>query len=95
MLILLIMCAGIAVGHFFFYPKYKPVAEKLQVVATVLLIFSMGVMLGKRENFLHELATLGWKSLIFCLVPSVLSALLVFVLTRQFIETQFHSTKDK
>ena len=89
------MGAGIIVGRTLFNPKYKALNEKLQTVCTVLLIFSMGVMLGRRDNFLQEIAALGWKSLVFCLVPSAFSALLVFALTRQFIEKRFHRTEDR
>ena len=51
-----------------------------------LLIFSMGVMLGSRENFLEELSALGIQSVIFFLLPSVGSVLLVYPLTRHFLE---------
>ena len=53
----------------------------MQVVCTLLLIFSMGVLLGSRENFLEELSTLGIQSVIFFLLPSVGSVLLVYPLT--------------
>ncbi len=67
--ILLVMCAGVLVGAKLFPRKYAKLNERLQAGCTVLLIFSMGVMLGRRENFLRELAQLGWKSLVLCLHP--------------------------
>lgn len=84
--ILLIMCMGILIGNRLFPQKWKSLNEKLQVVCTLLLIFSMGVMLGCRENFLEELAQLGWQSLLFCLIPIAFSVLLVYLLTKRFLK---------
>lgn len=84
--ILLVMCVGILIGNRFFSHKYKKVNENLQLICTILLIFSMGVTLGRRENFLQELNMLGWHSFIFFLVPSLFSLIIVFGLTYHFIE---------
>lgn len=84
--ILIIMCVGILIGNKFFPNKYKKINEQLQLICTILLIFSMGVTLGRRENFLQELSVLGWHSFIFFLVPSLFSLIIVFVLTYHFIE---------
>ena len=80
--ILLVMCAGVLVGAKLFPRKYAKLNERLQAGCTVLLIFAMGVMLGRRENFLRELAQLGWKSLVLCLLPVAGSVALVYWLTR-------------
>lgn len=84
--ILVIMCAGVAVGRFLFPKKWKGANEKLQIVCTLALIFSMGVTLGRRENFLGEVATVGWQSFLFFLLPTVLSVVCVVFLTRRFLE---------
>ena len=72
----------------FIAAQFKQVESDLQVVCTLLLIFSMGVLLGSRENFLEELSTLGIQSVIFFLLPSVGSVLLVYPLTRRFLENK-------
>lgn len=84
--ILVIMCIGVLIGNKFFPRQYKIFNEKLQFICTILLIFSMGVTLGKRENFLQELSVLGWQSFIFCIFPLLLSLIVVFLLTYFFIE---------
>lgn len=81
--ILLVMGLGILVGSRVFPKKYKKLNEKLQLLCTAVLIFSMGVVLGKRENFLRELSTLGAQSFLFFLIPTALSVLCVFLLTRR------------
>ncbi len=53
---------------------------------TLLLIFSMGVMLGQRENFLKDLISLGMVSFLFFLIPVSLSILSVYILTKRFME---------
>ena len=93
--ILIVMSIGILVGNRFFSYKYKTINEKLQLICTILLIFSMGVTLGRRENFIQELSLLGWHSFIFCFIPSLFSLIIVFLLTRHFIEKRKNSGKGK
>ena len=86
--VIVIMCFGVLAGNFLL-PRYlNRCILFLQVVCTLLLIFSMGVLLGSRENFLEELSTLGIQSVIFFLLPSVGSVLLVYPLTRRFLENK-------
>lgn len=83
---ILVMCLGIAAGRLFFPSRWKKWNEKVQLGCTLLLIFSMGVMLGRQENFLQELASLGLTSLLYFLVPTALSVALVYPLSRRFLE---------
>lgn len=80
------MLAGVFIGRFWFPKNLKKLNENIQVVCTMLLIFSMGTMLGKRENLLDELVTLGFKSVIFCIVPTALSIYIVYFLTEKFLK---------
>ena len=91
--ILVVMCVGILVGGKLFPKKFKKINEHFQVVCTMLLIFSMGVMLGQRENFISELSSLGLHSFLFFLFPTVFSIILVYFLTKYFMEKK--STKEE
>lgn len=84
--VIFIMCLGVLVGKFFFHVRWKRLNEILQTVCTVLLIFSMGVMLGSRDDFVSEITSLGTQSIIFFLIPSVFSVIAVYPLTRIFLE---------
>lgn len=84
--ILIFMLIGVLIGRFCFPKKLKKLNEKMQVVMTMLLIFSMGVMLGRREDLIDELSSLGFKSLVFCLIPAVLSIVIVYFLTERFFD---------
>ena len=84
--VIVIMCIGVLAGKFLLPRNLNRWNQILQVVCTLLLIFSMGVLLGSRENFLEELSALGIQSVIFFLLPSVGSVLLVYPLTRRFLE---------
>lgn len=84
--VIFIMCFGVLVGKFFFPVRWKRLNEILQTVCTVLLIFSMGVMLGSRDDFVSEITSLGTQSIIFFLIPSVFSVIAVYPLTRIFLE---------
>ena len=53
----------------------------------------MGVKLGKRENFIEEISILGWNSFIFFFIPSLFSLIIVFFLTRHFIEKKENKEK--
>ncbi len=83
--ILIIMCLGMIIGNRFFPEKYKTINEKLQLVCTLILIFSMGRMLGSRENFLEELFSLGLTSFLFFAVPSIFSIILVFIFSERYL----------
>lgn len=85
--ILIVMCIGIIIGHKLFPLSLKKLNEQLQVACTVLLIFSMGFMLGTREDIIHEFSTLGLHSFIFFLVPTLCSTICVFYLTKRFMTT--------
>lgn len=86
--ILLIMGVGVLVGNRFFPKKLRKPNDIAQLVCTTLLIFSMGAVLGSRENFLNDLFSLGWTSFLFFLIPSVFSTVLVFLLTKKFLPKQ-------
>ena len=47
--ILLVMCLGILVGRFLFPQKAKRWNEGASLLCTLVLIFSMGAMLGRKE----------------------------------------------
>ncbi len=80
--ILIIMCVGIAIGRMFVSPKFKQITEKIQVTCTVLLIFTLGVRLGQRENFIEELSTLGLDSFIYFIVPTALSVVGTYLVAK-------------
>lgn len=84
--ILLVMCLGIAAGRFVIPAHARRLNESLSLLCTFGLIFAMGVMLGKKENFLAELSSLGLISFLFFLIPTLLSILLVFFLTKRFMK---------
>lgn len=94
MQIILIMLLGVLVGHWF-PARHKKKNEWFQIICTTLLIFSMGVTLGSRENFIQDLGNLGLQSLLFCLIPAIFSLLLVFVLSRRFLENHKNQEEDK
>ena len=91
--VIIVMCLGVLAGKFFFPEKWKRINEILQTVCTVLLIFSMGVMLGSRENFISEISELGMRSVLFFLIPSVTSVIIVYPLTRIFLDKKISLSK--
>ena len=56
--VIIIMCLGVLVGKKVFPRKWKRINEFLQTICTMLLIFSMGVLLGSRNDFLTEIGSL-------------------------------------
>ncbi len=84
--ILLVMCIGILVGRSALVRRLKKKNEYVSLGCTLILIFSMGVMLGKKDNFFAELSSLGVTSFLFFLIPTVLSIILVYCLTKRFMK---------
>ena len=92
--ILLVMLAGMAVGRLVFPAAGKMANERLALRCTLTLIFSMGVMLGQKENFLQELFSLGMASFLMFLLPTAASVVLVYLLTERFLVRKRHNEKE-
>ena len=82
--ILLVMCLGVVVGKFFIPKKAKKGFEWLAFLCTFLLIFAMGMNLGGDENFFAELLSLGGKSFLYFLIPTVFSVMFVYLMRKNF-----------
>lgn len=93
--VIIIMCLGVLVGKKVFPQKWKRINEFLQTICTMLLIFSMGVLLGSRNDFLSEIGSLGSRSFLFFLIPSVFSVLAVYPLTRIFLGKKRQKKKEE
>ena len=83
--ILVVMCVGVLVGATVFPDSLKKANAACTLAATGLLIFSMGAMLGGRDGFLDELASLGAASLAFAVLPIACSIVAVYLLSRAFM----------
>ena len=81
--ILIIMCIGILIGRLAFLRRLKKKNESVSLLCTFVLIFSMGVTLGEKENFFEELSSLGITSFLFFFIPTLLSVVLVYYLTQR------------
>lgn len=93
--VIIVMCLGVLVGKKIFPRKWKRLNEFLQTICTMLLIFSMGVLLGSRDDFVSEITSLGFRSFLFFLIPSVFSVLAVYPLTRIFLEKKRQKKKEE
>lgn len=84
--ILIIMCIGILIGRLAFLRRLKKKNESVSLLCIFVLIFSMGVTLGEKENFFEELSSLGITSFLFFFIPTLLSVVLVYYLTQRFMK---------
>ncbi len=92
---IIVMCIGILIGKLITSKKIKKANEIISLTCTFLLIFSMGIMLGNKENFLQELSSLGWYSFLLFIIPTALSIIIVYVLTQCFMHHQFSINKKR
>lgn len=83
--VLFILMIGILIGFKCFPQKWKKWNGRIQVGSTAVLIFIMGVSLGSRPDFFKELTTLGWDSMILAIIPIAFSIVLVYILTKRFM----------
>ena len=93
--VIIIMCAGILISKIFFPVKWKHINELIQLICTLLLIFSIGVLLGSREDFLNTITTVGFQSFLFFLLPAVCSVIVVYPLTKIFLNNKKRNGKDE
>ena len=85
MLTIALICLGIAIGKWLFPQKWQKANARLQTLLTILLIFAMGVSIGRNDGLLQNLATLGLDSALFCLLAMAASILLVYLATRKLL----------
>lgn len=85
MAILVIMCIGMVAGSRLIPRSNKVLNERFQLICTLTLIFSMGVNLGSRDDFLSDLLSLGFQSFLFCMIPTVFSVWMVYYLAKWFL----------
>ena len=84
--LLIPMVLGLFVARLFSSDKVKKVVDKLQVVTTLILIFSMGYSPSRRENFISELSEMGVLVLLYALVPVLFSIALVYITTTIYLK---------
>lgn len=92
MLVMLIMLIGILIGMWIFPAEYNHINMKLQTLTTAALIFSMGVSLGSRPDFLEQLGTIGLRSLTLAVSGILFSTLIVWMLTRKWEQHEGHAS---
>ena len=83
MLTIVLMCAGALIGRLAFPEWWARGNSRLQVVLTILLIFTMGASIGRNDDLLSNLATIGLDSALFCVIPTAASVALVHLLARR------------
>ncbi|WP_302486462.1 hypothetical protein [uncultured Megamonas sp.] len=87
----LIMIVGVVVGYCLLkVNEHKRILvaslnNKVQLIAVALIIFIMGINLGSMENFAHKMITMGLQSLVFAILPTLFSVILVYIFSRLFI----------
>ncbi len=83
--LIIIFILGVIVGIKYFPQKYIALNDKFQIVCISVLIFSMGISLGKRDNFFKDLFQIGFKSIVLAVIPILCSVMLVYILTKKYI----------
>ncbi len=71
-----------------FVKGFSSANNKLQLICVALIIFIMGINIGTMNDLAGKLASMGLKSVVFAIVPTLFSALLVYALSRKFIVRQ-------
>lgn len=90
-----IMCLGILVGATVFPQKLKKWNARFQTAAIALLIFTMGVGLGSRPDFLSELAEIGLESLVLAVIPAALSVAVIYPLSRKYLAKTEKNSREE
>ena len=83
--ILIFLLIGMVIGWKCFPEKWNKLNINVQLVSTLVLIFAMGVSLGSRPDFIHEIASMGIRSFVFAALAIFGSIVVVYPLTRKFL----------
>ena len=87
----LIMVLGVIAGFSLLKVKdHRRIAvvnlnNKVQLIAVALIIFIMGINFGSMEDFAHKMLTMGLQSLVFAIIPTVFSVIIVYIFSKLFI----------
>lgn len=65
--------------------KISSYNNALQLITVALIIFIMGINLGSIDDFASKMVTLGLQSLVFAIVPTLFSIIVVYYLSQKFI----------
>lgn len=90
MLETLIMLIGVVCGFYLLklreHTKVKllMINNKAQVIIVIAIIFIMGINLGSMHNFNEKIWNLGYQSILFAVIPTIFSIILVYILTKIF-----------
>ncbi len=82
---MIFLLVGMVIGWKFFPEKWNKANINIQLISTLVLIFSMGVSLGSRPSFLREISSMGMKSLAFAALAILGSIIVVYPLTRKYL----------
>ncbi|MBQ3569010.1 MAG: LysO family transporter, partial [Anaerotignum sp.] len=62
--------------------------SKLQTVWLMLLIFCMGVSIGRNGEIVKNLPVLGGKAVLFAIMTAVCSTIVVYLFSRLFLDKE-------
>ena len=62
--------------------------SKLQTVWLMLLIFCMGVSIGRNGEIVKHLPVLGGKAVLFAIMTAVCSTIVVYLFSRLFLDKE-------
>ncbi len=84
--IFLVLGLGFLIGFFgLLKEKGLKINAKLQTVWLMLLIFCMGVSIGRNGEIIGALPSLGGKALVYTLFAAAGSIVVVYLLTKAFL----------
>ena len=86
MLMISVMFAGIAIGYFFNTEKFIKINEKLQLLLVSVLVFIMGTAAGQNMVIFENLDDIVVNSLILSVIPTFISILFVYILSRLLVK---------
>ena len=87
------ICLVVGIGFFIGYKgliKEKGIKlnSKLQTVWLMLLIFCMGVSIGRNGDIVKNLPILGGKAILFAIMTALCSTIVVYIFSRLFLEKE-------
>jgi uncharacterized membrane protein YbjE (DUF340 family) len=81
--IIIFLITGIIVGSTFnLSEKLRRYNGKLQYIGVMILLFAMGASLGLNKSLLSNLKDIGLKSLLFAVLTSIFSIIMVYAVTK-------------
>ncbi|SHK43337.1 LysO family transporter [Tepidibacter formicigenes] len=95
-ILILSLIIGIIIGITKIIPKkHMKFNSYFQLLALIILLFSMGASIGSNKEILSSLNTIGIKAITFSIMTIIFSVIVMYIVSKKFLNTNNQSIEKE